>query len=262
MTRQLDVDRLIEDWLTEGPVEMPARALDGIFDHLANTRQRRPWRLPGSVRMHRVIYSVTGVAAAVLVAVVALISFSNGTNEPAGPSASPFTSERHGYTLTLPDDRWRVQERVGRWEIGNFFLSDSEGVDHVQRLADDGSVVESGNLVYLSSQAIPEGLPYDEWLESHDRSRARDQACFEQQGPYRQTFVDGEQVRLGDYICDAFEVPWPVVEAVFGHEGRGYVVYVMPYDTADAIPLENLRLELADWLGRFSFTTQEGTPDA
>ncbi len=262
MTRQLDVDRLLEDWLTEGPEELPARALDGIFDQLDHVQQRRPLRLPGSVRMHRLMYSVTGVAAGLLVAVVTLSSFLGRSNDPAVTAGVPFTSERYGYALTLPDDRWRVQERLGTWEMGDFFVADSNGVDHIQRLADDGTVDESGLLIYLSSQAIPSWLPYDQWVESHDRARARDQACFEQQGPYRRTFAGGEHVRVADYICDEFEVPWPVVEAVFGHEGRGYVLYVMPYDTADGIPLERLRLELAEWLGRFSFTTEEGTPDA
>ena len=70
-----------------------------------------------------------------------------------------------------------------------------------------------------------------------------------------------ESYRVGDYVCGAFDVPLPVVEVVFTHAGRGYALYLMPYDTADGIPIEQIRQEAANWLGRFSFP-KAGAPDA
>lgn len=262
MTRQLDVDRLMEDWLAEGPDHLPDRAVEAIVGQLDTMKQRKPLRLPGSERMHRLIYSVTGVAAGLAVAALALSAWLGGSNQPAGPPGVLFESERHGYELLLPSDRWRVREHVGTWQIGDFFDPMSNGVDELEPLADDGSVDESGNRVYLSSQPIPSWIDDAQWLESHDRARAREQPCFELQGEYREAFVDGEPARVGDYVCGAFDVPWPVVEVVFTHAGRGYALYLMPYDTADGIPIEQIRQEAANWLGRFSFPNAEGAPDA
>ena len=46
MTRALNVDRVVESWLAEGPSELPRRVIDGILDELDETKPRRLPSLP------------------------------------------------------------------------------------------------------------------------------------------------------------------------------------------------------------------------
>ncbi len=53
MTSQLDADRVLEDWLAQGPSQLPERAIHETIGRLDSVRQRKPSRLPGSERMNR-----------------------------------------------------------------------------------------------------------------------------------------------------------------------------------------------------------------
>ena len=83
MTRNFEFDRAIEEWLIEGPSQLPDRAIDGIVRQLDTTPQRKHWWLPRRQQMNRMILAIGGVAAAVALAFVAVGLYFNG-REVAG----------------------------------------------------------------------------------------------------------------------------------------------------------------------------------
>jgi hypothetical protein len=256
MTRQLDVDRVLEDWLAEGPSRLPDHAIRDTIAHLDDIAQRKRTWLPGSERMHRLILSATGIAAAAIVAVVALGTL-NGNGDPGGPTGVPFTSERHGYAVILPANEWRREERPGTWELGEFFdANSSSGVDYYERL-DSTPLRAPTYFVYLSSQPIPFGMPFADWAAGHDAANAREFPCFQQVGTFEDRTVDGETARVATHTCDDWGGPgvaWTTVQTLAIHNDRGYAIYVWPYgDGANMPPLNEIQAVAADWLSRISF---------
>jgi hypothetical protein len=256
MTSQLDADRVLEDWLAQGPSQLPERAIHETIGRLDHVRQRKPSRLPGSERMNRLILSATAIAAAVMVAVVALGPLDGGP-PVGGPSGVAFTSERHGYTVILPADRWYREERPGTWELGEFFDANSDsGVDYFE---DQVSTLGPPPTwyVYLASQAIPESISFEEWVASHDAATDREQPCFELLGGYETRQVAGETARIGTYRCEQFGeqlVPWTTVQILFAHGSRGYAIYVWPVEMGASMPrVAEIQAAADDWLARFSF---------
>jgi hypothetical protein len=257
MTPQLDVDRVLEDWLAEGPSRLPDRVLRATVDQLDEIKQRRLWWLPGSERMHRIILPVTGVAAALVVAVVTLVSL-NGGPGPGGPPGTPYTSERHAYTVVLPDG-WTRDERPGTWGLGTFFEANTPaGVDYFEDLNQDGEVTL---FAYLASQSIPDTMTFDAWAAGHDAANAQAVPCFKQQGRFEAATVDGETARVGVHRCDDYEGgfdtrgAWTTVQVLVAHDGLGYAIYFWPGPGPGSdMPLADLRAMANDWLSRFSFT--------
>lgn len=256
MTRQPDIDRVLEDWLAEGPSHLPDRVIQATVDQLDDIKQRRLllW-LPGSERMNRIILPFTGVAAALIVAVVALISL-NGGPGPAGPPGTPYTSVRHAYTVVLPDG-WTRDERPGTWSLGEFFDPNTDsGVDYFERLdPEHGPPL----YVYLASQPIPAGMTFDEWAATNDAATGEAQPCFEQIGVFEGVDVNDEVGRLGVHRCENYGGPlgqaWTTVQTLVAHAGRGYAIYVWPVWTGSAMPpVSDLRQESTDWLSQFTFT--------
>lgn len=257
MTRQLDVDRLLEDWLAEGPSRLPDRAVQATIDQLDDIRQRRPSRLPGSQRMHKIIISAAGIAAAAIVAVAAYGSLDRDPRT-AGPAGVAFTSERHGYTVTLPENTWRREERPGTWVLGEFFDANSpSGVDYFERL-DQTPLRTPTFYVYLASQAIPDGMTFDDWAAVHDAANVRAVPCFGLVGAYEYRSVGGETGRVATQHCNDFTGEgdaWTTVQTLVAHGGRGYAIYVWPGAMGSLMPAESeLQAVAADWLARFSFT--------
>lgn len=255
MTRRLNVDRILEDWLAEGPSRLPDRVVYETIAQLDEIKQRRPWWLPGSVQMTRIILPITGIAAGLIVAVIALVSLYGGSDVGAPPGVK-FISDRHTYSVILPDG-WTVEERPGSWELGAFFDANSNsGVDYFERL---DPKYGPPLYVYLSDQPIPAGMTFEAWAATHDSATREAQPCFEQIGTFENAIVDGENARVGAHRCEAFGSPlggaWMTVQTLVGHGGRGYAIYVWPVWTGSAMPpVDELRDEAADWLSRFSFT--------
>ena len=256
MTSQLDADRVLEDWLAQGPSQLPERTIQETIGRLDDIRQRKPSRLPGSERMNRLILSASAVAAAVIVAVVALGPLKGGP-PVGGPSGVAFISERHGYTVVLPADRWYREERPGTWELGEFFDANTDaGVDYFEAL-DSTSGRAAIWYVYLASQEIPEGMGFDAWAAQHDVATVQEQPCFKLLGSYQRRALDGETTRIGTYHCEEFGqelVPWTTVQTLVAHRGRGYAIYVWPVQTGPRMPpLPEIQAFANDWLARFSF---------
>ncbi len=68
MTAHNDLDRQLNDFLRDGPTELPYESFDAVRDRTEQTRQRvviGPWRLPD---MNKIVGF--GLAAAAVVAVV------------------------------------------------------------------------------------------------------------------------------------------------------------------------------------------------
>lgn len=256
MTSQFDADRVLEDWLAQGPSQLPERAIHETIGRLDDVRQRRPSRLPGSARMYRLVLSASAVAAAVIVAVVALGPLDGGP-PVGGPAGVAFTSERHGYTVVLPADRWYREERPGTWALGEFFDANTEaGVDYFEAL-DSTSGRAPVWYVYLASQEIPDGLSFDEWAALHDAATDQVQPCFKLLGGYVRRPLAGETARIGTYHCEAFGqelVPWTTVQTLVAHRGRGYAIYVWPVATGPRMPpVAEIQAFADNWLARFSF---------
>jgi hypothetical protein len=255
MTRQPDSDRVLEDWLAEGPSRLPDRVIRATVDQLDDIQQRRLWWLPRSERMNRILLPVTGVAAALIVAVVGLVSL-YGTPGPGGPSGTSYTSDRHAYTVVLPDG-WTREELPGTWSLGEFFDPNTDsGLDYFERLEPKHG---PPLYVYLSSQPIPAGMNFDQWAATHDTATSEAQPCFEQVGIFERVDVDTEVGRLGVHRCENFGGPlgdaWTTIQVLVAHGGRGYAIYLWPVWTGPAMPpVDDLRRESSDWLSRFSFT--------
>jgi len=259
MTRQRpDPDRVLEDWLAEGPSRLPDRIVQATVDQLDDIRQRRSWWPPGSERMTRIIAPIAGAAAVLIVAVLAVTSYFGRSNVGA-PTGTPFTSDRYAYTVVLPDG-WTRDERPGTWaDVGAFFDANSgAGVDYFEDLDPGGEVAM---FAYVSRQPIPAGMSFDAWAALIDSATAAAEPCFERQGAFESATVDGETGRVGTFTCPDFQGgfdvsgPWTTVQVLIPHGGRGYAIYFWPGPgPGSQVPLATLRVQVADWLARWSFT--------
>ena len=257
MTSQLDADRVLEDWLAQGPSQLSERVIHETIGRLDDVRQRKPSRLPGSERMNRLVLSASAIAAAVIVAVVALGPLKGGP-PTGGPQGIAFISERHGYTVVLPANTWRREERPGTWGLGEFFDANTpSGVDYFEAV-DQTPLRAVTWYVYLASQEIPEGMTFDEWAATHDAATDGAQPCFRQVGEYERRAVDGEIARIGFYRCEEFgddQLPWATVQTLVAHRGRGYAIYVWPRGNGALMPpIAEIQAVANDWLAGFSFT--------
>ena len=206
--------------------------------------------------MTRIILPITGVAAALIVAVVALVSLYGGPNVGA-PAGVKFTSDRHAYSVILPDG-WTAEEQAGTWALGDFFdASTGSGVDSFQRL--DPALGPRLNL-YLASQPIPSGMSFDAWAATHDDANEQTHPCFDLVASYPGVTVDAEPARQQAHHCETFfgdgdDGALTGIQTLVSHNGRGYAIYVWPEDTGVAMPpLSSLREEAQAWLARFSFS--------
>jgi hypothetical protein len=95
MTARHDLDRQLDAFLLDGPLELPDPSFDAVRDRMETTRQRAvigPWRVPD---MNKLIPIGAGVAALVLAVVVGarlLGPVSSGPGATAPPTATPAPS--------------------------------------------------------------------------------------------------------------------------------------------------------------------------
>ena len=226
MTSELDVDRVLEDWFAQGPSRLPDRVISETVETIDHIKQRRSLLPPGRERMARLLIAGTGLAAALIAAVVGFATLT-GDGGIGGPDGVTYTSDRHGYSVFLPGG-WTVEERPGTWDSGEFFDANSDdGVDYFEDLGSDGIPTL---YVYLASQPIPAGMSFEEWLARHDAATTSEQPCFEVVGSYESRLVDGEAARIGTYTCADFVngIPYTGVQTMVAHNGRGYALYVWP----------------------------------
>jgi hypothetical protein len=187
MTAHNDLDRRLNDFLRDGPEELPYESFDSVRDRTERTGQRvvvGPWRLP---EMNRLVTIGLGAAAVVVLVFVGaqLLGLGGGgtgfaptestepstsaeptptTEPPATPAASApalastFTSPLHGYSVSTPEG-WTTRAATESWTEGPFPLS--FGIPQADFLYDPA--LESELFLTVASQPIGDSSPED-WL--------------------------------------------------------------------------------------------------
>ena len=217
--------------------------------------------------MNRMLLAVGGIAAVVALTLVGAALFLGlGSGAPgvggAPPSPSPtsppsptiaptaapteqagvlFTSERHDYSLLLPDDSWTVAELPGQWVLGETFSQEGEGSDSVFRAEDSPRPY-----IVFNSQRVPAGTTFEDWVADHEAAERRwFPTCAPQ--PAEAGVVDGETAVIRNYLCGGSE---RASEAAWLHGGRAYALRVFwPEGNASQDP----RPTLEEWMSRFRF---------
>jgi hypothetical protein len=111
MTRHLDPDRTLEDWLAEGPSQLPDQAVHHIVRLLDETEQRKPTWLSGIGLMNRIYLSLGAavVGVAVLATALYLTQQNTGSNLPSQrPQPTASASVRYLTDEVLTPGAYRV----------------------------------------------------------------------------------------------------------------------------------------------------------
>jgi hypothetical protein len=239
MNAHSDLDRQLNDFLRDGPEELPYQSFDAVRDLTEQTGQRvviGPWRLP---EMNKIVTIGLGAAAVVLAVIVGIQFFgttSGGTGGPgdeptatAYPTATPepaatpepspseaaapplsqsFTSTQHGISVSYPDG-WIARAATEPWtdrpdepefaHPGFDVLNDPVLTDHL--------------FLAITSQPIGDATAED-WVTEQMTSEAR---CATTE-PFS---VGGATGLIGGDDCTA---------AVVTTDGRGYSITLLKSD--------------------------------
>jgi len=179
MTRHLDVDRVIEDWLADLPNSLPDRVVDRLVDDLDRTPQWRRFGLPRRDQMNRFVMAAGAVAAIALVAVIGIGLVSGGGGLfGAGPTPSPTpspTASPSPSTTPSPSPsliaRGTFSLLEGEVELnatgsgdnvsGTMIMSHETGDFNVDlkctRTTEDGVILIAGDITHTESRFAPLG---------------------------------------------------------------------------------------------------------
>lgn len=125
MTRDRDIERVLDLWFNEGPSVMPDRALARVFERVDRTPQRRLASLLARFNpMSRSVQLGLAAAAIVVVAVVGLATFQPAPGSGASPSIQPTPSPSAATSAPAADPV--PAALVGRWMGGR---RDVTGID-------------------------------------------------------------------------------------------------------------------------------------
>ena len=106
MTRERDIERLLDTWFRDGPTDAPDRVVDAVADRISRQSQRPAWRFDWRhPRMTTTFKLATAVAAIAIVAIVGWRVFPGSSSGVGGDpvptnSASPSASAGPGPTPT------------------------------------------------------------------------------------------------------------------------------------------------------------------
>jgi len=240
---QNDLDRQLNDFLRDGPTELPYESFDAVRDRTEQTGQRvviGPWRIPEMNRIVTLGLGAAAVVVALLVGAQLVGSPSGGVGfqpsapaEPAAtlaPSLSPaasappltqaFTSTLHGFSMSYPEG-WTARAAADGWTDSTFSLNFHGS--HADFLYDP--ILESDLFLTIASQPIGDSTPED-WVAEQ---MASDEGCGTANEPIA---VDGASGVIG-IECNV---------ALVTTAGRGYWIQlytsgddplaVAPYDRA------------------------------
>ena len=112
MTRDRDIERVIEEWLRPGPIEMPDRLFESVLDRIERVPQRRfVWTLTRWFQMAPSA-RLAVIAAVVIVAIGAALLFTRPTSNVGPTRPSPSQSP----TGSLPASDSQLPAGLqGRW---------------------------------------------------------------------------------------------------------------------------------------------------
>ena len=234
MTAHNDLDRQLNDFLREGPDELPYESFDAVRDRTESTRQRvvlGPWRLPDMNKIVTIGLGAAAVVVALLVGAQFLGSSPGGFGSAPTPSPtiestleptpSPslaipppltqrFTSTQHGISLSYPEG-WTAQAATEPWTTSPFPLL--FGSPEVDTLYDP--TLTSSLFLIIASQPIGDSTPED-WLA--EQMASPDEGC----DTTEPVTVDGGTGLIG---C---------TQAVVTAAGRGYWIQLYTGDGAPA----------------------------
>jgi len=242
MTARHDLDRMLDAFLSDGPVELPDPSFDSVRDRMETTRQRvviGPWRVPD---MNKFLALGAGIAAVVVVlavgsrllpapadptagtgsspapaaasATIAPTTAPSPTPSPA-PSTSPspvpatppltqsFTSQMHGFSMSYPEG-WIARAATEPW-------TDRPGEPEFVHPGFDvlrDPVLGDHLFLRITSKPIGDSTP-DEWVA--------EQVAGEGCTATEPIAVGGATGLIGTDDCDAVAVTTA---------GRGYVIWL------------------------------------
>jgi hypothetical protein len=87
MTQSRDIERLLDAWLAEGPMQVPDRVFDDAVVRLRREPARRPWHLPW--RNHEMTVPIRLAAAAVAIVAIVGVGLALNLTSNVGPEPSP-----------------------------------------------------------------------------------------------------------------------------------------------------------------------------
>jgi hypothetical protein len=221
MNYQRDIERLLDNWLAEGPTVVADRVIDVVADRIERQSQRATWRLRLAERRVDIDLRFAAVVTAVVVA-IGIFGFTLGggftrpSNSPSpanttGPTiaatpthrATPtprpqiplterFTSAVNHFSIAYPDG-WTVKPAAATYRWASSLSIHDPTVDVL--VAPGGRTA-----LYIVSITIPEGVTTN--------------------NPYQ--YVLRPDARL---ICPQVDRPWPditvSIEGVVGSAGKG-----------------------------------------
>ncbi len=138
MTRRLDLDRTLEDWLNQGPSQLPDRAIDGIVRQLDEAKQRRRLWPPRRDFMNRMFLSLGGVGAAVFAAAIAFaFLFGSPTPPPAESPASPAGTPAPPASVSPGSSSPTASPEPAAWIVGSGGAEGDRWVATAERRPDE-----------------------------------------------------------------------------------------------------------------------------
>ena len=120
MNERSDIDRVLVQWLADGPSEMPDRVVDIVADRIGRQRQRRPWRLSWRPFDMNSAIKIGAAIAAVLVLAVAgwnLLPGSSGLVGQPGATASPSPTASPTSSPAQRSAAMVVQQKPISWTV-------------------------------------------------------------------------------------------------------------------------------------------------
>ena len=213
MTAHDDLERQLNDFLRDGPDELPYQSFDAVRDRTDHTRQRvvlGPWRVPEMNKFLAIGLGAAAVVVAVLIGYQVFGSTGGGgvgagpiaTPEPTAspepspsPPASPppltqsFTSTLHGISLSYPEG-WTAQAATEPWTDSTF--PQNFYAPNVDVLYDP--TLETDLFLILASQPIGDSTPED-WVALQ---MASDEGC----SSHMAVTIDGFTGQIGRDECN------------------------------------------------------------
>jgi hypothetical protein len=243
MTARDDLDRQLNDFLRDGPTELPYQSFDAVRDLTEQTGQRvviGPWRLPETNKIVTIGVGAAAVVVALIVGAQLFGSPSGGlgdapsqtsgpsvveptaTPEPSpSPTSAPpltqsFISTLHGISLSYPEG-WTAQAATEPWTDSTFALNFL--LTHSDFLYDP--TLTDNLFLTIASQPIGDSTP-EEWAAAQ---MASDEGC-----PAPEPIaVDGATGLIGAGDCHV---------AVVTTAGRGY--WIQLYASGDELSAYDL----------------------
>lgn len=251
-----DIERLLDSWFADGPIEVPDRVIDVVADRIARQPQRPAWRLNWKdIHVNSTQRMVATAAAVILVAVVALAIAGRPTDSGIGnPAASPSPVQTTTPPSPAPTEivytskamEVPISFRLVDGFLVDFDIQDGIGFTHPDLAGGIGSLASLQ--VVGAAVGDPQAWPVDlvSWLETQPYltlGEARSTTV----GGYPATVIDMDVApatqpprtvflwRGGSWDRQAFPERWRFVEIRTGPgEGINVVIGTTPDKFDDA----------------------------